>query len=103
MRLEDVDIIEGNIPADEVCLHEALQRAINAGDAWRFQGGYGRAMMAAIEAGSCLLGKQSAQDFYGNHIPCRSEVAPGTKGSREYVAAIRGEAWAARMESLSIE
>lgn len=58
-------------------------------------------MMAAIEEGRCLLGPQPAQDARGNRIPSRSEVEPGTKGSREFVAARQGEAWAARMEGVA--
>ena len=100
MRLEDVDIIEGGAtgePAD----FEALQRAINGGEAWKFQGSYGRAMMAAIEEGRCMLGPQPAQDAWGNRIPSRTEVEPGTKGSREFVVARQGEAWAVRMEGFA--
>jgi hypothetical protein len=100
MNLEDIDIIEGNVEADETAYYEALQRAINAADAWKFQGAYGRAMMAAIEAGFCLLGPRPAEDAYGGRIPGREEVQAGSKGSRAYVAARRGEAWANRMERL---
>jgi len=100
MRLEDAETIE-NAEAGTPAYYEALQRAINGGQAWKFQGSYGRAMMAAIEDGRCLLGPQPAQDAYDNHIPSRAEVKPGTKGSREFVAAQHGEAWAARMENLA--
>lgn len=100
MRLEDVDIIEGGATG-EPAYFEALQRAINGGEGWKFQGSYGRAMMAAIEEGRCLLGPQPAQDAYGNAIPSRSDVKPGTKGSREFVAARHGETWAVRMENVA--
>lgn len=63
----------------------ALQRVINAGQ-WGLQGSFGRTMMAAIEAGQCLLGKEPARDYYGNFIPSRDMVKPGTKGSFDYVA-----------------
>lgn len=62
----------------------ALQTMINGGH-WSFQGSVGRAMMAAIEAGVCALGPEPARDYWGNRIPSRSEVEPGTKGSIEYV------------------
>ena len=101
MNLDDIAIIEGNIEADPRAYYEAIQRAINGGDAWKFQGSYGRAMMAAIEAGYCMLGRRACVDFYGSAIPGRSDVAPGSKGSREYVAAHRGEHWAAHMEVIS--
>jgi len=57
--------------------------------------------MAAIEEGYCLLGPQPAEDTWGSRIPSRTEVEPGTKGSREFVAARHGEVWAARMEGIA--
>lgn len=64
---------------------EALQRMINAGQ-WSLQGSMGRAMMAAIESGDCMLGKQRARDYWGNTIPARTDVEAGTKGSFDFVA-----------------
>lgn len=100
MQYTDVEILEGNVETDQVSFYEAMQRTINSGDAWRFQGSYGRSMMAAIEDGFCLLGSVSSEDAYGNRIPSRTEIQPGTKGSREFVANRRGEDWALRMESI---
>ena len=78
------------VTADEAATEEeeaaALQRLIDAG-AWGLEGSVGRAMMAAIEAGRCTLGPKPAFDYWGNRIPSRFEVEPGTKGSAEYVAA----------------
>ena len=102
MNLADIDIIEGNVETDAATYYEALQRAINAGEAWKFQGSYGRTMMAAIEAGFCLLGPQPAEDACGNPIPGRDEVQPGSKGSRTYVAERQGEVWAIRMEHVAV-
>jgi len=82
-------------------LLRALQRAINDGETWKFQGSFDRAMMAAIEEGRCLLGPQPAEDAWGSRIPSRTEVGPGTKGSREFVAARHGEAWAERMSGIA--
>lgn len=65
---------------------------------WSLQGSYGRAMMQAIEAGTCMLGHEPAQDYWGNRIPSRTEVEAGTKGSREFVVAARGEDWAVMLE-----
>lgn len=103
MNLEDIAIIEGNTEADERTYHEAIQRAINGGEAWKFQGSYGRTMMAAIEAGYCLLGSRASSDFYGSAIPSRSDVVPGSKGSRDYVVVHQGEDWAAHIEAVSTE
>jgi hypothetical protein len=63
----------------------ALQRMIDAG-AWSFEGSMGRAMMAAIEDGRCILGPDPAWDYWGNRIPSRSEIEPGTMGSIGYAA-----------------
>ena len=62
----------------------ALQHAIDTGLAWRLEGSIGRAAMDAIEAGVCVLGEEGHRDYYGNYVPSRHEVEPGTKGSLEY-------------------
>jgi len=87
----------GELSAEqEAC---AMQAMLNAGQ-WALQGSYGRAMMRAIEAGVCMLGPNPAQDYWGNRIPSRTEVAPGTKGSRELVVERYGEAWATMLEGV---
>jgi hypothetical protein len=57
-------------------------------------------MMEAINAGRCMLGTSSARDYYGNHIPSRDEVMPGTKGSVMFVVMQSGWDWAEQMEAL---
>lgn len=79
-RYESGDMDEG----DEVAM---FQRMIDDGVVWHFQGSYGRQAMALIEAGRCMLGPHGCRDYYGNYVPSRTEVQPGTKGSPEYVAA----------------
>ena len=64
---------------------DALQAMIDAGS-WSFQGSMGRAMMDAIEDGRCILGPNGARDYWGNYIPSRFEVEPGTMGSIGYAA-----------------
>lgn len=98
MTLDDILAIEGESTEDEY--FESIQRAINTGSAWSFQGSYGRAMMDAISSGHCMLGKRSASDYWGNHIPARDEVKEGTKGSYQFVADAMGDEWAERMASL---
>ena len=93
MNLSDIYAIEGEVEASEVEYYQCLQRAINGGTAWSFQGSYGRAMMDAIESGLCLLGTSSARDYYGNYIPSRHEVKEGTKGSLQYVEQLQGPEW----------
>lgn len=85
LNLEDVQTLEQREDATQNEIEDALQRAINDGAAWKFQGSYGRAMMQAIRDGRCMLGKTHAFDYYQNRIPARHEVTAGTKGSYEYV------------------
>ena len=68
-----------------------LQGLIDSGMAWRLEGSVGRAAMAAIEDGVCVLGETGHRDYWGNYIPSRYEVAPGTKGSVEYAEQMREE------------
>ena len=69
-----------------------LQELINSGDAWRLEGSVGRAAMDAIRAGECVLGESGCRDYWGNYVPSRHEVQPGTPGSIEYQRAMREEA-----------
>jgi hypothetical protein len=97
--VDDINTIECDDDApieDEAC---AIQRAINGG-LWSLQGSYGRQMMEFIEAGLCFLGTNDARDYWGNHIPSRTQVKAGTKGSREYVVGARGEDWAVMLENV---
>lgn len=94
---DDVMVLVGAEREDDE-MQEALavQRVINRG-MWGLEGSAGRRMMAFIEAGMCMLGKEGARDYWGNYIPSRHEVKEGTKGSRQYVADRMGEEWAAAM------
>jgi hypothetical protein len=99
LNISDIEAIE-NFADDQQQHYEALQRAINSLTAWQLQGHYGRTMMDALTDGFCLLGTQHTRDYWGNRIPARTEVKPGTLGSFEYVARINGVEYAKRMESL---
>ena len=61
-----------------------MQDAIDSGLAWGLEGSFGRAAMRAIEAGEAMLGEVGRSDAYGNYVPSRYEVEPGSKGSPEY-------------------
>lgn len=63
----------------------AYQAIIDSGDAWRLEGHVGRTAMGLIEEGFCALGSEGHRDYYGNYVPSRDEVEPGSKGSIEYV------------------
>lgn len=71
-----------------------LQALIDNGMAWRLEGSVGRAAHDAIEAGVCILGETGHCDYWGNYVPSRHEVAPGTKGSVEYADA---QGWGAEL------
>lgn len=62
----------------------AIQAGIDSGMIWRLEGSMGRTAMAMIEEGLCILGPEPSSDYWGNRIPSRFEVQPGTKGSIEY-------------------
>jgi hypothetical protein len=68
-----------------------LQALINNGMAWRLEGSVGRAAHEAIENGDCILGETGHRDYWGNYIPSRYEVVPGTKGSVEYAEQMQAE------------
>lgn len=67
---------------EQVATYQSL---INSGTAWRLEGHVGRTAMDLIESGLCALGPKATTDYYGNTIPGRDDVQPGTKGSVQYV------------------
>lgn len=64
-----------------------FQGLIDSGMAWRLQGSYGRTAHDLIESGLCTLGETGHSDYYGNYVPSRHEIVPGSPGSAEFVAA----------------
>lgn len=66
---------------------DALQALVDSGDAWRLEGSIGRSAMAAIDAGLVFLPDVDHRDYYGNRIPRRSVLEPGSKGTLEYCRA----------------
>lgn len=63
------------------------QGLIDSGQAWRLEGHVGRTAHSLIEAGLCTLGPDGHRDYYGNYVPSRDEVEPGSIGSIEYAEA----------------
>lgn len=63
-----------------------FQDLIDSGMAWKLEGSVGRTAMDLINSGRCVLGEVGHRDYWGNYIPSRTEVEPGTKGSVEYAA-----------------
>ena len=68
---------------------KALQELINSGLAWKMEGSIGRAAMDAFKLGDCILGEKGHFDYWGNYVPNRYEVKPGTKGSIKYQQMMR--------------
>lgn len=67
------------------------QELINTGMAWRLEGFVGRTAMDLIEQGLCTLGEEGHRDYWGNYVPSKHEVQPGTKGSPEYCEQMQSE------------
>lgn len=61
----------------------SLQSLIDTGHAWRLEGATGRAAMDALRSGECVLPEERRTDAYGNTVPSRHDVLPGTTGSLE--------------------
>lgn len=82
---------EGALDADPVL--PSIQTLIDTGQAWLLEGHVGRQCMAAIDSGHAVLGPVGHRDYWGNYVPSRFEVEPGTKGSVEYAERLTG--WSA--------
>ena len=61
--------------------YDQLQNRIDTGAVWTFEGSFGRAAMDALESGACMLPTSSRRNYYGNSVPSRYQVKPGTTGS----------------------
>ena len=58
-----------------------IQNQINSGTAWKLEGSVGRQAMSLLECGACMLPQESHSDYYGNIVPSRDVLKPGTKGT----------------------
>lgn len=63
----------------------AMQRLIDSGQCWHMEGHVGRSAMEFIEGGLCTLGPGRHKDYWGQTVPSKFDVEPGSKGSQEYV------------------
>jgi hypothetical protein len=70
---------------------DSLQDLIDSGFAWKMEGSVGREAMNAIKNGECVLGPEGCYDYWGNYVPSRHEVVPGTVGSLEYAEKLQKE------------
>ena len=60
---------------------DGTQAMINSGDCWNLEGSVGRHAANLLEIGVCMLPKKARNDYYGNRIPSREELIPGSKGT----------------------
>ena len=58
-----------------------MQAMINSGDCWKLEGSVGRHASDLLDIGVCMLPKLPTHDYYGNPIPSRDYLKPGTKGT----------------------
>ena len=58
-----------------------IQLLINSGAAWRMEGRIGRKCMSYLSSGVCYLPLKPHYDYWGNEVPSRTNVPPGTMGS----------------------
>lgn len=58
-----------------------MQKLIESGQAWQFEGSVGRSAMQALEDGACFLPDKPVRDYYGNMVPARSMLEDDTKGT----------------------
>ncbi len=77
----------------EKCVREAqaardgsvpqLQEWIDTGLVWRLEGSVGRTASDALASGACFLPDTPHRDYWGNVVPARSWLKPGSKGTLE--------------------
>ena len=79
---------------------QTVQTLVNTGLAWELEGHVGRTCMDAIQNGDVMLGVDRFTDYYGSLVPSRTDVKPGTKGSRDYVLEHHDEAYVLELETL---
>lgn len=70
---------------------EAYQTMIDNGQAWLFEGSVGREAMALLKNGYCTLPEVRHKDYWGNTVPSRHDVEPGSFGTLEFVAKAQAE------------
>ena len=57
------------------------QKSINSGLVWKMEGSAGRYAMDLLRSGICILPTVRRIDYYGNTVPSRYDVKPGSCGS----------------------
>jgi hypothetical protein len=60
-----------------------MQSWIDSGTVWHLEGSMGREAMRLLEVGVCFLPEERHRDYWGNTVPARTDLQPGTKGTLE--------------------
>lgn len=58
-----------------------MQNLIESGEVWKLEGAYGRQAMDLLKDGACFLPKEPKRDYYGNVVPSRDTLEPGSTGT----------------------
>jgi hypothetical protein len=58
-----------------------MQGLIESGQAWLMEGSCGRAANDYLTEGVCFLPREAHRDYWGNQVPGRDMLKPGTKGT----------------------
>jgi hypothetical protein len=77
-----------------------VQEQINSGMAWKLEGSVGRFAMEMLEAGVCMLPKERKIDYYGNTVPSRDDLKPGTKGTYQNAVNFWQKVWDGDFETI---
>lgn len=72
---------------------KAIQDQINSGLCWKLEGSVGRFAMNMLESGVCMLPLVPRIDAYGNRVPSRKELKPGTTGSYKNCSNFWDKVW----------
>jgi hypothetical protein len=89
IRAAQADASESEQDWDYGCPAVA-QKLIDNGTGWHLEGSCGRQLVDYLAQGVCFLPLEPHRDYWGNKIPSRIEVQPGTKGSLELAASYWG-------------
>ena len=61
--------------------YDHWQDLILSGQVWHFEGTAGRTTMDLLELGVCYLPETNVKDYWGNRVPSRNDLKPGSKGT----------------------
>ena len=68
-----------------------LQNLIDNGEGWQSEGALSKAVVDALEDGTCVLGPVAHRDYQGHIVPARGDVEPGAKGTLAWANGLRAE------------